>query len=157
MTLGRALSPYQLETLKCAAQGLTARQAGNVLGKSEIAIERAWQVVRGKLGAASIAEAVVIGRAEGYALPRPAAKRKPAPGRTSEHWVRDWTRGSEYIEHWRGVAWHAAPIPPQDHACLPRTRGMVRIKGLPLMRISRCACGAVDVGDGWEDRFSRSA
>lgn len=159
MKLGRELSPYQLETLQCAARGLTARQTAEALGKTEISIERAWQVVRAKLGAATIAEAAVIGRAEGYSIPyRTPRRRKPAPvPAPAEHWVRDWERGDEYIEHWRGLAWHVAPIPPADHNCLPRTRGTVRISGMPLMRISRCACGAVDVGDGWEDRFSRSA
>lgn len=71
-------------------------------------------------------------------------------------WVREWEKGVEFIDHYRGIRWCDAPLPKEAHRCLAQTRAVVRIQGLPPMRIARCACGAVDIGNGWEDRNCRT-
>lgn len=84
----------------------------------------------------------------------PAAK-IPAQAEPQQLWQVVWRSGDEYYEHWRGVPWHEAVMPKPEHRCLAQTRGVVRVGGLPAMPVQRCACGAVDVGEGWEDRNSR--
>lgn len=84
----------------------------------------------------------------------PAAK-IPAQGRGN--WVCAWRKDDEFYEHWWGKPWHEAAYPKESHNCLAQTRGAVRVGGLPLMMIARCACGAVNLhdGEGWQDRNSR--
>lgn len=78
------------------------------------------------------------------------------PLRKNSPWVREWERGDEFIDHYRGVRWCDAPLPKEAHRCLAQTRAVVVVMGLPPMPIARCACGAVDIGNGWEDRNCRA-
>lgn len=73
-------------------------------------------------------------------------------------WIREKQHGDEFIEHYRGVPWYDAPKPPPHHHCRPHTRGLVRAGNLPLVLVSRCACGATELNaDGyWHDINSRS-
>ncbi len=148
---GEELSPLQIEVLQFAARGYTAAAAAAVLGKTRDNVMRARRIARQKLGVPNIREAVRHAKAEGYSImPRPMM-----PTTRPSQWVREWARGDEHVDHLHGVPWHDAAYPHPKHECLPQTCGMVRVQGLPPMRIARCACGAVDFGDGWTDRNSR--
>jgi hypothetical protein len=65
-------------------------------------------------------------------------------------------RTGEYLEHRNGVAWHDAPPPRRGHRCVEQSRGFVLLDRVGATFISRCACGAVDIGDGWAERNTRT-
>lgn len=145
------LSTFQLEALQYVAAGHTARTAADMMGKSYGNVLRALHLARQKLGVHTTPEAVEAARRDGYPMRLPQSTEQPAG------WVREWQRGDEFVEDWRGVPWHSAPLPAPEHQCRAQTRGIVRVRGLPPMPTARCACGAGNVGEGWEGKNSRSA
>ena len=150
--VGDELSELQIEALRLASMGYTAKRAGQALGgRSEAAVLRLWQECRRKMGALTTTEAARIAERDGYMYVAPFE----GPRKRGD-WQREWQRGHEFVEHFQGIAWHDAPVPVEGHKCIPQTRGVVRVSGLPLMPISRCACGAVKVREAWEDCNSRS-
>lgn len=50
----------------------------------------------------------------------------------------NWDPFPPEIEHVDGVPWYEAPIPAEDHVCVPQTKGWVG-----LSQWWRCACGAI--------------
>jgi hypothetical protein len=70
-------------------------------------------------------------------------------------WLRVWESGEEYLEHRDGIPWHEAQIPRRWHKCVIQTRGLVTTDKMGPVHVTRCACGAVDIGDGWLDRNTR--
>lgn len=148
----RPLSEFQLAALQYAAVGTSAQMTATALGTTTDSVRRAWQVARTKMNTRSIAGAVSVAIREGYPMVPP--RFGGTDGR--DGWVRQWQHGREFVDHLRGIPWRDATIPPPDHQCIAQTRALVRIAGLPLMPMARCACGAVQVDRVWEGRNSRT-
>lgn len=146
----KPLSMLQLQVLRYAAYGYTPSATALAMGKTVDSVRRARQVVRQKLNDAPTMDmAVHRARARGYRVSLPVHG-------GHDGWVREWEIGREFVEHHRGVPWNRAPIPPSGHSCQAQTRGLVRVTGLPLMPLLRCACGAVCIDDAWQMCNSRS-
>jgi hypothetical protein len=61
----------------------------------------------------------------------------------------------EYLEHWNGIPWHSAPKRRRMHRCYAQSRGYYLHEQYGPAAVERCACGGVNLGDGWIDRYSR--
>lgn len=64
-------------------------------------------------------------------------------------------RTGEFLEHRNGVDWIKAPLPRRWHRCFAQSRGFVLDERHGPATIERCACGGVNLGDGWFDRNRR--
>jgi len=65
-------------------------------------------------------------------------------------WITEYDSDDTVVEHLDGVSWSEAPLPRRWHRCRAQTRGRT---GFILVR--RCACGAIDLGLGWDQKNAR--
>lgn len=155
----QGLSPRQLAVLQFAYAGYTPRYAARALNTSIQNIWKARQHAREKLGAATMEAAYALAVQRGYSLELPPLDAAPPSPRGAaerrEEWVREWTRGHEFLEHWRGIQWHEAPLPDEHHDCQGQTRGVVYLRTLGAMPFLRCACGAQRIEGVWDGVNSR--
>lgn len=160
-TRNSGLSPRQLAVLQFAYAGYTPKYAARALGTSIQNIWKARQHAREKLGAGSMEAAYALAIQRGYSLDLPPLDGAPLSPRGDaerrEEWVREWTRGHEFMEHWRGIQWHEAPLPDEVHDCRGQTRGVVYMRTLGAMPFVRCPCGAQRIDGVWDGVNSRRA
>lgn len=64
-------------------------------------------------------------------------------------------RTGEFLEHRGGVAWIKAPLPRRWHKCVAQSRGFWLDELHGPATVERCACGALNLGDGWIQRNCR--
>ena len=65
-------------------------------------------------------------------------------------WITAYDSDDTAVEHLDGVPWSEVPLPRRWHRCRAQTRGRT---GFILVR--RCACGAIDLGLGWDQKNAR--
>ena len=68
----------------------------------------------------------------------------------ADTWITEYDSDDTVVEHLAGVSWSKAPLPRRWHRCRAQTRG--RTNSTP---VRRCACGAIDLGLGWDRKNAR--
>jgi len=65
-------------------------------------------------------------------------------------WVTAYDADDNAVQHLDGMPWWGAPLPWRWHRCRAQSR-----MGTNCFRVRRCACGAIDLGLGWDEKNAR--